>query len=119
VTNVAERTPRAPGSRDGVEGWGRRLAQAPGRADSLRHLRVLPRREAVTAAWPTWADPRVVDAFRRRGILEPWRHQVVAAEAAWSGQHVVGSTGTASGKSLAYQLPALSAVLGRRGGHGE
>jgi DEAD/DEAH box helicase domain-containing protein len=119
VTNVAERTPRAPGSRAGVEGWGRRLAEAPGRADSLRHLRVLPRREAVTAAWPTWADPRVVDAFRRRGILEPWRHQVVAAEAAWSGQHVVVSTGTASGKSLAYQLPALSAVLGRRGGHGE
>ena len=54
-----------------------------------------------------------------RGIDELWRHQAVAAEAARSGQHVVLSTGTASGKSLAYQLPALTAILERRGGKGE
>ncbi len=102
-----------------VEELGRRLARGPGREDSLRHLRVLPRREATTAAWPTWAHPRVVEAFGRRGVTELWRHQAVAAEAARARQHVVLSTGTASGKSLAYQLPALTSILERRGTRGE
>jgi DEAD/DEAH box helicase domain-containing protein len=102
-----------------VEQLGRRLAAAPGREDSLRHLRVLPRRAARTAAWPEWAHPDVVAAYRRCGVPELWRHQAVAAEAARAGQHVVISTGTASGKSLAYQLPALTAILERRGTRGE
>ena len=85
----------------------------------MRHLRVLPRREATAAAWPEWAHPDVVGAFARRGVTELWRHQAVAAEAAHSRQHVVISTGTASGKSLAYQLPALTSILERRGTRGE
>ncbi len=40
----------------------------------------------------------------------PWEHQRAAAEHAWAGRHVIVATGTASGKSLAYLLPALSAV---------
>ena len=85
----------------------------------MRHLRVLPRREAVTAAWPDWAHPDVVSAFGARGVVELWRHQAVAAEATRRQQHVVVSTGTASGKSLAYQLPALTTILERRGTRGE
>jgi DEAD/DEAH box helicase domain-containing protein len=102
-----------------VAALGRRLASGPGRDDSLRHLRVLPPRPATTAAWPQWVRADVVASFRERGIGLPWRHQVVGAEAAWTGQHVVLSTGTASGKSLAYQLPALTGVLNRRGPRGE
>ncbi len=41
----------------------------------------------------------------------------MAAEAAREGQHVVLATGTASGKSLAYLLPALSAIRERRDLH--
>ena len=106
-------------STSGVTGLGRRLASGPGRDDCLRHLRVLPARPATTAAWPGWASTEVVGAFRRHGIDLPWRHQAVAAELARSGQHVVVSTGTASGKSLAYQLPSLTAVRERRGPRGE
>jgi DEAD/DEAH box helicase domain-containing protein len=106
-------------ARSGVAAIALRLAQGPGRDDCLRHLRVLPPREAQTAAWPTWAHPEVVAAFRSRGIHDLWRHQAVAAEAARGGHHVVLSTGTASGKSLAYQLPSLTAILERRGGKGE
>jgi DEAD/DEAH box helicase domain-containing protein len=119
VRGVAEGSPSGRVARRGVEELGRRLAQGPGREDSLRHLRVLPRREARTADWPTWAHPDVVAAFGARGVVELWRHQAVAAEAARSGQHVVVSTGTASGKSLAYQLPALTTILERRGRRGE
>ena len=40
-----------------------------------------------------------------------WSHQAAAARAAWRGRSVALATGTASGKSLAYQLPVLSALL--------
>jgi DEAD/DEAH box helicase domain-containing protein len=95
-----------------------RLASVPGREGRLTHLEVLPPRVARTAPWPAWAAPDVVAAFTARGVREPWAHQVEAARAAHEGQHVVLATGTASGKSLAYQLPALSAVRAARGQRG-
>jgi DEAD/DEAH box helicase domain-containing protein len=75
----------------------------------LRHVADLPPRQARPQAWPHWADPDVVQAFHDRGISAPWSHQVEAANLAHDGRHVVLSTGTASGKSLAYQLPILTA----------
>jgi DEAD/DEAH box helicase domain-containing protein len=103
----------------GVEQLVRSLAVGPGREGSLRHLRVLPRRSAVTAPWPAWVRPEVVAAFERQGVASLWRHQSIVAEAARARQHVVVSTGTASGKSLAFQVPALTAILERRGTRGE
>ena len=96
-----------------------RLTAVPGREGRLTHLEMLPSRAAVTADWPDWAAPDVVAAFTARGVERPWRHQAVAADAAHAGQHVVLATGTASGKSLAYQLPALSAVRAGRGDRGQ
>jgi DEAD/DEAH box helicase domain-containing protein len=87
----------------------------PGREDRLTHVEVLPERDAQTASWPHWADGELVAAYKRIGIDAPWTHQVLAAELAWTGQHVVIATGTASGKSLAYTLPALTSVLQGRG----
>ncbi len=75
----------------------------------LRHVADLPPRQGRPLAWPHWADSDVVQAFIDRGIAAPWSHQLVAADLAHDGRHVVVSTGTASGKSLAYQLPILSA----------
>ena len=97
----------------------RRLADRPGRDDRLTHLRVLPAREAVVEAWPEWVPASVQSAYAARGVQRPWRHQVVAAEAARSGQHIVIATGTASGKSLAYQLPGVTEILERRGARGQ
>ncbi|MBO0866583.1 MAG: DEAD/DEAH box helicase, partial [Mycobacterium sp.] len=76
----------------------------------LRHVADLPPRAGRSRPWPTWAEPDVVHAFVDRGISSPWSHQVDAAELAHAGHHVVISTGTASGKSLAYQLPILNAL---------
>ncbi|GEP39229.1 helicase [Nocardioides psychrotolerans] len=97
----------------------RRLAAVPGREDRLTHLETLPPRAAVHAPWPTWVADDVREAFLARGLDQPWRHQVQAADAAHAGQHVVLSTGTASGKSLAYQLPALTAIRDGRGSRGQ
>jgi DEAD/DEAH box helicase domain-containing protein len=118
VTKGSAARDRAPARPDPAAAI-RRLAAAPGRDDSLRHLRVLPRRAAVEAPWPDWVHPSVIDAFRRRGVTELWQHQSVGAEAARARQHVVLSTGTASGKSLAYQLPGLTSILEHRGPRGE
>lgn len=76
----------------------------------LRHVADLPPRPARTQPWPRWADPEVVRGFRDRGVDAPWVHQLAAANLAHDGRHVVLSTGTASGKSLAYQLPILTAL---------
>ncbi len=78
--------------------------------EQLQHVHRIPAREASVAAWPTWAHPDVVDAYQRLGVQEPWRHQAEAAETAHAGQHTILATGTASGKSLAYQLPALDSI---------
>ncbi|RZU62360.1 DEAD/DEAH box helicase domain-containing protein [Zhihengliuella halotolerans] len=63
------------------------------------------------APWPAWTHPDLVSAYERLGIREPWLHQVQAAMAAEAGEHVILATGTASGKSLAYQLPAVNRIL--------
>jgi DEAD/DEAH box helicase domain-containing protein len=90
-----------------------RLTTAPGREDRLTHLETLPARAGTRVAWPPWVHPAMVAAWRAGGVDAPWSHQVAAAEAAHRGEHVVISTGTASGKSLAYLMPALTAVLDR------
>ena len=86
------------------------LAAGATRADRLTHLELLPARDARPAPWPGWAHPLVVEPWVERGVVAPWSHQAAAAEVAWSGRNVVISTGTASGKSLAYQLPTLTTI---------
>ena len=76
----------------------------------LRHVADLSPREGRPQQWPRWADPDAVRAFHDRGIEAMWSHQLAAANLAHDGRHVVLSTGTASGKSLAYQLPILTAL---------
>src|ERR1700754_4436307 len=63
------------------------------------------------AAIPEELHADVADALRAGGITELWSHQVEALHAAWAGPTIV-TTGTASGKSLCFNLPAL-AVLSR------
>ncbi|ODR06302.1 DEAD/DEAH box helicase [Mycolicibacillus koreensis] len=85
-------------------------AGVPAGEDPVRHVAELPARTARFSTWPDWVSPPVRRAFTERGIATPWSHQIDAADRAHRGQHVVLATGTASGKSLAYQLPALNAV---------
>lgn len=87
------------------------LAGVPAKENPLTHAEDLPERPPRFGEWPSWANPEVVSAFEKRGLKRPWTHQVEAADHVWKGQHVVLSTGTASGKSLAYQLPVLSSLL--------
>lgn len=78
--------------------------------EQLRHVRTIASRVAVHEPWPAWAHPDVTAAYGDLGIAEPYLHQVQAANIAHAGRNVVIATGTASGKSLAYQLPAVDAI---------
>ncbi|MGH3900445.1 MAG: DEAD/DEAH box helicase [Pseudonocardiaceae bacterium] len=77
----------------------------------LRHTVTIPARAATTVQWPCWVPDQLREALRVAGVAAPWAHQVAAAELARAGRHVVVATGTASGKSLAYQLPVLTDLL--------
>ena len=63
------------------------------------------------STWPEWVHPTLLSALLGQGLATPWTHQREAMDAAHEGQHVVLSTGTASGKSLGYLVPSISAVL--------
>lgn len=88
-----------------------RRLRARGAGDPVTHVERVPARAGVPAPWPSWAPAELRAAFTRRGVVAPWQHQAQAATLAYDGEHVVIATGTASGKSLAYQLPALATVL--------
>lgn len=85
------------------------LAHALG-ADRIRHVERIPARAPVWAQWPDWIAPPVLATLLGEGITRPWAHQRRAMDLARAGTHVVLATGTASGKSLGYLVPALSAV---------
>jgi len=87
-----------------------RLLATPGRDGRVTHVQRVPRRAGRGTDWPSWADPELTARWAAAGIAGPWEHQRAAAEHARAGRHVVLATGTASGKSLAYLLPALTAV---------
>ncbi|MCZ9288664.1 DEAD/DEAH box helicase [Corynebacterium evansiae] len=75
---------------------------------TVTHTRTIPARPSQTAQWPDWADETLVEYLHEQGISTPWSHQVETANHAHAGRDVVVATGTASGKSLGYQLAALS-----------
>src|SRR5258708_547066 len=75
------------------------------------HVEHIPARAGREVPWPSWVPAPVTEAFAARGIRAPWSHQAQAADHARAGRNVIISTAAASGKSLGYLLPALSAVL--------
>lgn len=66
-------------------------------------------RAATLRPVPATLHPAVRAALSKRGITELYAHQAEALESAWAGPTIV-TTGTASGKSLCFQLPTLDVL---------
>jgi DEAD/DEAH box helicase domain-containing protein len=77
--------------------------------EELAYLTEVPGREARTVALPE-LEPRLEAALAERGIDRLYAHQAEALASARQGEHVVVATGTASGKTLAFNLPVLDAL---------
>jgi DEAD/DEAH box helicase domain-containing protein len=78
--------------------------------EEVAHRTVEPARSGRAEPLPDGIDPLLASALVRQGITAVWRHQAETWEAAARGEHVIVATGTASGKSLAFNLPVLSAI---------
>ncbi|MBF9134096.1 DEAD/DEAH box helicase [Plantactinospora sp. S1510] len=105
--------PRSAGGPDPDELLTRLLTRRTGGSagDPVTHVERVPARPGTVAPWPDWVPAELRTALADQGVVAPWRHQAEAADHAYAGRHVVIATGTASGKSLAYQLPALATLL--------
>src|SRR4051794_2275132 len=78
--------------------------------EEIAYLGTEPAREARVAPLPDELHPRVRDALAAQGIEQLYTHQRAAWDAAARGEHLVVTTGTASGKTLAFNLPVLDAI---------
>jgi DEAD/DEAH box helicase domain-containing protein len=58
---------------------------------------------------PDYLHPALLEALERTGVDKLWSHQAAALESAWESPTIV-TTGTASGKSLAFNLPVLNTL---------
>ena len=72
---------------------------------------VLPARPARYAPFPQGLDARLKPLLEKRGIHQLYSHQAHAVDAVLAGQDVVVVTPTASGKTMCYNLPVLSAIV--------
>ena len=78
--------------------------------EELAYLTTEPARAARSAPLPDELDDRVRKALSARGIEQLFTHQRDAWDAVARGEHVVIATGTASGKTLGFNLPVLDAL---------
>jgi DEAD/DEAH box helicase domain-containing protein len=72
----------------------------------------VPAQEAQVVPLPAGLHPRLLESLERIPLTGLFAHQADAFTAAERGKHVVVSTGTASGKTLAFNLPVLNALAG-------
>src|SRR5690606_26021372 len=88
-----------------------RLLAVPARRGLVTHVEHVPAREGGDARWPDWVPEPLVGRLRHLGISGLWEHQLATAEHVRRGENVIIATGTASGKSLAYLVPAITEIF--------
>jgi DEAD/DEAH box helicase domain-containing protein len=102
-----------PAARIRGDGAGLTQALAHRYADRITGHFTLPGREGRYADLPADLPPALAHALKARGIERLYSHQAEAWAAARRGEHLVVVTPTASGKSLCYTLPVVSAAMER------
>lgn len=76
----------------------------------LVHLERLPPRPPTHAAPARPLRPALATRLQELGLVDLWSHQAEAIDHLRAGRSTVIATGTASGKSLCYQVPIAEAV---------
>jgi DEAD/DEAH box helicase domain-containing protein len=99
LQSVVERlTGGFPDRPDSPEGW-------------VTAIRRLAPRPAEYAPFPDGLEERLARVLAARGIEQFYTHQATAVSHTLAGRNVVITTPTASGKTLCYNAPVLSAIL--------
>lgn len=87
------------------------LRSDPHLAPNIAIWERIPPREMLLVPPPETLRTDLCEGLRRSGFERLYAHQASAVEAALRGENVVLATGTASGKTLAYNLPILQQWL--------
>ena len=90
-----------------LDGW----QSDPQVAPNIVTWRTIAARPGRWAPFPPELHPYLVDQLRARHIQALYSHQATTWQHVQAGRHVVIVTGTASGKTLCYNLPVLDHLL--------
>ncbi len=93
-----------------IEPWSALVDEARADGRIVREAREGPGHARLTDI-PTTLHPDVIAGLGRVGIERLYAHQAQALQSAWERTTIV-TTGTASGKSLCFNLPTLDALCG-------
>jgi len=88
-----------------------RLGNQPYFSQQIVHVEALKARPPVYKDVPGDIAPPVQQALREQGIEKLYSHQADAVTAVREGRNVVIVTGTASGKTLCYNIPVVETLL--------
>jgi DEAD/DEAH box helicase domain-containing protein len=88
----------------------------PDIASNIATWQTFPARTARFTPFPNELHPALSDSLRAQGISALYTHQASAWERVSAGHNPVVVTGTASGKTLCYNLPVLDRLLRDPGG---
>ncbi|MBN2366324.1 MAG: DEAD/DEAH box helicase [Calditrichaeota bacterium] len=80
-------------------------------SENIAFWQEIPPKEADYSEFPENLNPRIIEALIQKNINALYSHQRKAFEKIEEGRHIVLVTPTASGKTLAYNLPVLNKIL--------
>jgi DEAD/DEAH box helicase domain-containing protein len=88
-----------------------RMQADPSFMENVTAWKTLPAADGRYADFPIGLDSRIQAVLKARGIHKLYTHQAESFQAASEGKDFVVVTPTASGKTMCYNLPVLSAIL--------
>ncbi len=80
-------------------------------ANNIAHFSSQPARPAQSFPLPVELEPVLLDYLTSKGIDQLYAHQLQSWQEIRQGKDIVIVTGTASGKTLCYNLPFFQTVL--------
>jgi DEAD/DEAH box helicase domain-containing protein len=83
----------------------------PAIADNVVDWRVLPKKEAELSAFPKDISAELSQSLKTNGIPSLYSHQYQSFIAAKEGFNIAVVSGTASGKTLCYNLPIINSLI--------
>lgn len=89
----------------------KRFRRHPDYKGQIVHVEEIPARKAMYAELDCPLPERLTQALTRLKVDKLYRHQAEAVDQVRSGQHIIVTTPTASGKSLCYNAPVLESLL--------
>jgi DEAD/DEAH box helicase domain-containing protein len=104
IASGSEKEPELNSRRPGND-WERFLS-----GEELAYRGEEPAREARLEPIPAELEPRLRQALAGQGVASLYSHQAETWRLAQAGSHLIVTTGTASGKTLAFNLPVLDAL---------